>query len=245
MSLPRQERAPSSFYVKHAGKRQGWEGGRAGGQGPGLLPCRVTPRFICRALGQVEGRASEGETPWVGGGFPGNPPVLGQRPLPGLVSHWGHRRPRGPRHGSRRSEAACRDLPGAECRCRGGCEHGACGREGGVLSLGFPRPWLPTGGRRRVGGSGARGTPTPAASPQEHRKAFQQMWLGFLKHQVGVGEGPRGWAPASGAGRTRPDLLLPAAASPHLQEGAGDHARLRPASPGTAPPHDRLPRPRL
>ena len=30
VSLPRQERAPSSFYVKHAGKRQGWEGGRAG-----------------------------------------------------------------------------------------------------------------------------------------------------------------------------------------------------------------------
>lgn len=30
VSLPRQESAPPSFYVKHAGKRRGWEGGRAG-----------------------------------------------------------------------------------------------------------------------------------------------------------------------------------------------------------------------
>lgn len=35
---------------------------------------------------------------------------------------------------------------------------------------------------------------------QEHRKAFQLMWLGFLKHKVGLGVGA--WAGARGAGCT-------------------------------------------
>lgn len=42
-------------------------------------------------------------------------------------------------------------------------------------------------------------TSTPAASSQEHRKAFQQMWLRFLKHQVGRGGGTQGRAPVRGS----------------------------------------------
>ena len=43
------------------------------------------------------------------------------------------------------------------------------------------------------------GTSTPAASLQEHRKAFQQMWLHFLTHQVGRWGGTQGRAPVWGS----------------------------------------------
>lgn len=72
----------------------------------------------------------------------------------------------------------------------------------------FPRTWTVSGsgpgaptstwqeGAGRDCGGGAGGGPGGAAAcaacrpfppTQEHRKAFQLMWLGFLKHKVGPG----------------------------------------------------------
>lgn len=64
MSLPRQEGTLSSFYVKHTGECRGWEGGQ---EGPGRVTHLVTPCIPYRAVRQVEGHSSEGETPWTDG----------------------------------------------------------------------------------------------------------------------------------------------------------------------------------
>ena len=64
VSLPRQESTLSSFYVKHTGECWGWEGGQ---EGLGRVARLVTPCIPCRAVRQVEGCSSEGETPWTDG----------------------------------------------------------------------------------------------------------------------------------------------------------------------------------
>lgn len=64
VSLPHQEGTLSSFYVKHTGECWGWDGGQ---EGHGRVARLVTPCVPCRAVRQVEGHSSEGETPGTDG----------------------------------------------------------------------------------------------------------------------------------------------------------------------------------
>ena len=61
VSLPCQEVSSSSFYVKHAGERPGGRGGGTS-EPPPLSRTPSDPCLPYRAVTQVEGRSSEGET---------------------------------------------------------------------------------------------------------------------------------------------------------------------------------------
>lgn len=216
VSLPLRDSDLANFYVKRTGGRPGQVGGRQGPAPP--QPHRPSPPSLlpCRAVGQVEGHPSQGETDWRSSG----PPPPGAGPVLGVASPQHRQLVQGQRGWGRASHLlpGLREDPwgrggrrptGVSVLAEGWWAQGRSAprsREAGCLfsprsawSLGPGRSDLPAAGSRRALGRTGRGLVGSACSPDPSPTGAQEGLPGDVA-RLPQAQGRAWWEAGSRAG---------------------------------------------